>query len=343
MIRGFLSYKYDDDGKKLADLVRKLLETLRVDVIDGTDLTAGQPTDTQICERIRNCHFLICLRSRVAEADYLDSEAGFARGNGVPVIHICDSSATRRGIFNEDYVIALEKGEFNAAIELTNSINRIKHKENVSEEPPVTHHSPVATIEAEGWPDAIKKRIYEIRAAFDTKSFQDVLDKATALYNETNCWRAAVARSAALVNLGRYDEADDWLGKVIPTFAGNNRALALAYHNKGGCLVYRPFENQRSRREAVEQAASYYQRSVNLEPGFFVYIDLVLAYLEMSALQESEAAFGKLLNHWPDARDRLRKEIEARGAQFVQLVCKSQLIADILYPQLQRGVKNHEA
>ncbi len=341
MLRGFISYKYDSAGKELAALVRKLMETLRVEVVDGTDLMPGQPIDTQICERITNCHFLLCLRSKVSEGDYLDSEAGFARGNDIPVIHICDSGATRRGIFGTDYVISLERGEFSAAIELANSINRVKHQQNLSAEPPVNHHSPVATIEAEGWPDATKKKIYEIRAAFDGSLFQDALDKATALYSDTNCWRAAVARSAALLNLGQYDEADDWLEQVIPSLAGNNRALALAYHNKGGCIIYRPFENRTSRKEAVRRAASYYEQSVALEPIFFVYIDLVLSYLEAGALRKAEAAFGKFLNYWPDAREQLRQEVEARGSQFVQLVCKSQLIADILYPQSQKGV-NHE-
>ncbi len=126
MLKVFLSYRFNTKGQQLAERIRSVLKNLQVKTVDGKSIL-GKLTD-QIAARIKTCDALICVLNQGQDLRYVEAEAHFAHGLGIPIIVISDGNVPIKGLLSDHRGIQLSKGEFEAASDLVAAINEIKLK-----------------------------------------------------------------------------------------------------------------------------------------------------------------------------------------------------------------------
>ena len=342
MLKCFLSYKYDEKETALVGRLAALLRVLNVTVVEGRDLRAAQPLAQQIEALIAECDLLLCLKlsGDPASSVYIDQEAGFAHGRGLPIVLVVEDSSIPRGLFTADYYVSLDKGEMSAAVDLANAVQAIKKSRNLALEAPPSHHSLEALIDKEGWSPGVRGRLRTIRELINALDFVQARQEAKALLHDApNCWRAAIAIAGSSMNLTPpdLDEAEKTLDQILVSFTGNARALSFAWHNKATVILVRNRGGSPGCTAATAQAAELYRRAIDLEPRFFTFVDLVECLVELGQITEDEATFAECLNEFADCVPKFRQAVEARGGQMLRELSKSRVIMNILYPKHKEG------
>jgi hypothetical protein len=344
VLKAFLSHRFDEHGRVMAGHIACLLKALEVDPVDGHELTPGHPLPSQIEVRISTADLLVLILSSEPDSVWIHGEAGYARGRDIPVVVISDSTE-RRGLFSSDYFVDLRSGEFAAAASLTRAITEIKKRKNVRVESPPTYHSSPSVIDAEGWSSEVREDLSTIRKLIENLDFGGAMQVAARVLSaEPRCWRAAVAMSACLMNIGGTDDldkAEELLRRLEVEFQGNARALSMVNHNRASILVMRLPNDPAERNEALSDAVRFLRKAIELEPRLNTYVDLVLRTLECNKIKEAEEAFAECLGRFSDKLGDFCKAVEAEGPEFVNEISKSTLIASALFPKT-RGGSHHD-
>lgn len=101
MERLFLSFHYDEAGKRLADLVQDLVASHGLLVVTG-ERTGGGALSQGIKNKIDNCDGLICIlteRELGLNRDWVRDERAFADGNGKRVLSIVQAGSGDGGMY----------------------------------------------------------------------------------------------------------------------------------------------------------------------------------------------------------------------------------------------------
>lgn len=101
MERLFLSYHYDEAGKRLADLVQDLVSSHGLLVVTGERLGGGALSEA-IKDKIDACDAQICLlteREDEMNRDWVRDERAFADGRGKRVLSIVQKGSSDRGMY----------------------------------------------------------------------------------------------------------------------------------------------------------------------------------------------------------------------------------------------------
>jgi hypothetical protein len=241
------------------------------------------------------------------------------------------------GLISHQYNILLSRSGINIAADLLRAINEIKRKRAISIEPTYSQHSAILEIDGEGWIREVREKLSKLREMITNQEFTIGLTLATQVIAEhQDCWRAYIAKSACLVHLHKYDEADNVLDEVIRNFSSHRRALSHAFQNKG-------WVSQRRATRFIEFEAEYrvecYRQSISYEPRVAVYINLIHTLLMLNRVHEAESELANCLREFPEARSEFLEQVNIQGADFIEQITKSRLLASILFPKNSKGGK----
>jgi tetratricopeptide (TPR) repeat protein len=334
MVKAFFSYRYSLRGESIASQIDCLLHTLGVELIDGKHLTPPQEVSELVKSIISQCDFLVCLHLNPDDRSYLDREVAVATNCHKPIIILTADNFISELLRSDFYIISLREGEIQAAALMVAAINSIKSKLVLAQGSGLMSQSWEKELDAEQWTLEVRTRLKEIRQLFDCLDYQRSLDKADRLFSlRSDCWRAGIAKSAALMFLNRFAEADGTLEELIVSFAGNPRALSHVYQNKAW-LEYININGLVEHRErAMINAINYFQRSIDCEPRLIVYVDAIVMLLQADRIHESETLLLDCLNHFPNAIQEFHAQVRIKGADFLQQLAKSSILMKMLFPK----------
>jgi tetratricopeptide (TPR) repeat protein len=332
MLKAFLSYRYQRSDENIIDAVGKLLHNLGVELVDGKHLNPAKKLTEQVKIAIAQCDLLISIRTDGENRDYLDLEVAFAASCDKPIAIVTVDDVLPNGLKSDFYLISFARGELQAAASLIAAINSIETKLALRQKQNYSHDAVESEIDREQWTLEIRTKLREIRRLFDCLDYQRSLQKADELFTSyPDCWRAGIAKSAALMFLHQLEDADRVLNQSIACFAGNSRALSHVYQNKAWLEYIKTNGSSGDR----EQAIDYFQRSIHYEPRLIVYVDLITVLLQANRVSEAEAVLVECLNHFPQAKKEFDKQLKVRGADFLQQIAKSSVLMKILFPKEQ--------
>jgi tetratricopeptide (TPR) repeat protein len=331
MLKAFISYQYHSNREALVTNINNLLRTLNVESIDGRHIKPASELSKQVQNTIANCDFLVSLRPDSEHNSYLDLETNFASHSRKPVLIIATNTTLPTEVCSDFYLVVLQKGEFQSAIEIVQAVNNIKVKRTLAIEPVLAQHSAEDEIDREQWTSAVRQQLREIRHLFDCLNYQGALAVAEKLYStHPDCWRAGIAKSATLVFLHRFEEAEQILDELIGSFAGNGRALSHAYQNKAWILLNQVDKDEKT----IANAIDYLKNAIIYEPRFILYKESIFKFLlPTNRMQEAENLLIECLKLFSYARKDFQNEVNNRGAEFITKLAKSTAILDILFPK----------
>lgn len=337
MYSAFLTYLYSPCHQKIVEALRNLLDNLDLKLIDGKHFKSTAEITWEVQKTIQYCDMSIAIFTGSEKDDYLFHETSFAAECGKPVIIVADrlDRVTVPDTARADiYTISFEDGEIRAAAKVVAAVNCIKSKLNLRKEDSLDKQFLVEEIDKEQWHPDILKSLQDIRNLFDSLDYERALQKAQQIYSiYPECWRAGIANSAALIFLQRFSEAESVLDKTIQVFSGNPRALSHAYQNKSW-LIYTKFSLLGNlSAEKVLEIIYCFQLSLKYEPRSIVYIDLMVLLLQINRVQEAETLLFDCLNHFPNAKQEFHRQLQIRGADFLQAIAKSSTFMKILFPK----------
>lgn len=110
MERLFLSYHYDEAGKRLANLVQDLVASHGLLVVTGERLGGG-PLSRGIQQKIDACDGLICLlteRELDMNRDWVRDERAFAEGRGKRILSLVQNGSSDGGMYDADEQVRYE-------------------------------------------------------------------------------------------------------------------------------------------------------------------------------------------------------------------------------------------
>jgi hypothetical protein len=113
MERLFLSYHYDEAGKRLADLVQDLVASHGLLVVSGERLGGGA-LSRGIKEKIQDCDALFCLlteREPELNRNWVRDERAFADGASKRVLSIVQNGSSDGGMYGADEQVRYDPGD----------------------------------------------------------------------------------------------------------------------------------------------------------------------------------------------------------------------------------------
>jgi tetratricopeptide (TPR) repeat protein len=114
--------------------------------------------------------------------------------------------------------------------------------------------------------DEAKLLILEVRHLSRQQRYEEALELAEkAARTDPKCWRAWTSLGAILVQLNKVDDGNKVFAQVLSDFAGNNKAVAAAYHNQAWVLEIKSGYNLSAK--ALREQARLYERALKLDPS----------------------------------------------------------------------------
>jgi tetratricopeptide (TPR) repeat protein len=246
---------------------------------------------------------------------------------------VTDDEFAARGLVNDQYIIFLQRGGLSLATDLVKGINTIKKKRAIallSPEPTLSAHTSTTEIDSEGWIFEVRELLRQLRDLISSLEFTLALDLSNQIIdNHQDCWRAYIAKSACLVNLHRYDDAQRVLQETIEKFPSHPRALSHAYQNLGWV-----FERKVSGVDAsnIRSRVQAYQMSLSFEKRLGVFVNLIYSLLRLDNITEADSEFVECLNAFSGTKAEFLRRVDLEGSCFVQEIGKSRLISAFVFP-----------
>jgi tetratricopeptide (TPR) repeat protein len=331
VLKTFMSYKFEhSESEDLVSQIKILFRPLEIFTVDGKTLNPTEGLNAQIKERIDQTQALIAIQFREEESQYVSQELGYALGKKIPAIVVTDDEFAARGLVSDQYLILLQKGGLSLATDLVKATAEIKKKLSISSQPTLSQHVATTEIDLEGWIFEVRELLRQLRSLISSLQFPLALKLANQIIDDhPDCWRAYIAKSACLVHLYRYDDAQEVLQDIIKKFSSHRRALSHAYQNLGWVLERKAISFDASDFKSRVQA---YRMSLSFEKRLSVVINLIYSLLVLDNITEAETVFAECLGEFSETKSEFERRIVLEGSPFVQQIGKSQLILAIVFP-----------
>lgn len=335
MLKAFLYQINESKYQSFVEQVPNLLQSQDVEILYEKQLKLSDLPKQQVENFISQCDFsvFICIDAKYKTYFDIEADLELIASCEQPLIFITNSYILFPSGFSKIYLIELKYGEFKAVLNLIEILKKLKSHsifidKSILEKPYIKHK-----IAQEKWPLEVQQKLEEIYYLFNCLDYQKVIDKTNQiLSNNSECWRAIIAKSAAFILLYRFEDAEQNLDRLIELCTSNCHALSLAYQNKAWlqCIKINKFNYDE---QTIVNAINYFFMSIYYEARLVVYIDLIIILLHTNQIQKAERMFLECIKHFSNTKNFFHQQLKLRGSEFFQEIAKSSVISSLLFPR----------